>query len=166
VKKLKLVHYKITQCPEEFMRLPRTFVSSWYRRSRKVILVQFSLTSRQTFQIWHSSVRYVSIGYNKENIFFCKAVPGHKTGKCVLEFFPENTKGCDIDRKKCSAIFSLSAKAITRGKSGLILKLKPTFLLLYGRTIPYTDMLSLGRSRVIYKTCISTFKNSRHSQSF
>jgi hypothetical protein len=28
VKKLKLVHYKITQCPEEFMRLPRTFVSS------------------------------------------------------------------------------------------------------------------------------------------
>lgn len=53
-KNWKLFHFQTIQCPEELMRRLMTFVSSWYKTSRKVTLLQFSLMSQHMFWIWHS----------------------------------------------------------------------------------------------------------------
>ncbi|XP_067129854.1 zinc finger BED domain-containing protein 5-like [Centruroides vittatus] len=57
----------------------------------------------------------------KENMLFCKTVPGHATGQCLFDVFYEATrKYTNIDWTKCIAVCSDGAKAITGKNSGLM----------------------------------------------
>lgn len=69
-------------------------------------------------------VRYITDGFIKENMLFCKPLPGHTTGECLFDLFVDTTTSYNIDWKKCIAICSDGAKALTGHKSGLIVKLK------------------------------------------
>ncbi|KAK4879275.1 hypothetical protein RN001_007421 [Aquatica leii] len=60
-----------------------------------------------------------------EEILFCKALPTNTTGQCLYDIFLEATQGFHIDwAKKCIAICSDGAKAMTGSKSGFITRLK------------------------------------------
>lgn len=70
-------------------------------------------------------VRYECGTSVKENMLFCKTVPGHATGKCLFDIFYEATRNyTTIDWTKCIAVCSDGAKAITGKNSGLIKILK------------------------------------------
>lgn len=61
----------------------------------------------------------------KENMLFCKTVPGHATGQCLFDVFYEATRNyTNIDWTKCIAVCSDGAKAITGKNSGLMKILK------------------------------------------
>ncbi|XP_025418323.1 protein FAM200A-like [Sipha flava] len=69
-------------------------------------------------------VRYECDGTIKENMLFCKSIPGHTTGQGLFELFIETTKNENLDWNKCISVYSDGAKAITGKNSGLIVKLK------------------------------------------
>ncbi|XP_067122519.1 zinc finger BED domain-containing protein 5-like [Centruroides vittatus] len=57
----------------------------------------------------------------KENVLFCKTVPGHATRQCLFDVFYEATRNyTNIDWTKCIAVCSDDAKAITGKNSGLM----------------------------------------------
>ncbi|XP_067136334.1 zinc finger BED domain-containing protein 5-like [Centruroides vittatus] len=57
----------------------------------------------------------------KENMLFCKTVPGHTTGQCLFDVFYEAMRNyTNIDWTKCIAVCSDGAKAITGKNSGLM----------------------------------------------
>lgn len=59
-----------------------------------------------------------------EEILFCKALPANTSGQCLYDMFLESTCNYDIDWKKCIAICSDGAKAMSGKNSGLVAKLK------------------------------------------
>ncbi|XP_067127064.1 SCAN domain-containing protein 3-like [Centruroides vittatus] len=59
----------------------------------------------------------------KENMLFCKTVPGHATGQCLFDVFYEATRNyTNIDWTKCIAVCSDGAKVIT-GKNSELMKM-------------------------------------------
>ncbi|XP_050340512.1 SCAN domain-containing protein 3-like [Bactrocera neohumeralis] len=69
-------------------------------------------------------VRFEADDSITEVILFSKALPANTTGQCLYDMFLESTCDYDIDWKKCIAICSDGAKAMTGKNSGLIAKLK------------------------------------------
>ncbi|XP_050523088.1 protein FAM200A-like [Daktulosphaira vitifoliae] len=69
-------------------------------------------------------VRFEANDSIMEEILFCKALPANTSGQCLHDMFLESTCDYDIDWKKCIAICSDGAKAMTGKNSGLIAKLK------------------------------------------
>lgn len=69
-------------------------------------------------------VRYECDGTIKENMLFCKSIPGHATGQGLFELFIETTKNEHLDWNKCISVCSDGARAITGKNSGLMVKLK------------------------------------------
>ncbi|XP_018563674.1 SCAN domain-containing protein 3-like [Anoplophora glabripennis] len=70
-------------------------------------------------------VRFESNERFLEEILFCKALPTNTTGQCLYNMFLEATQNFHIDwSKKCIAICSDGAKAMTGSKSGFITRLK------------------------------------------
>ncbi|XP_025418956.1 zinc finger MYM-type protein 6-like, partial [Sipha flava] len=65
-------------------------------------------------------VRYECDGTIKENILFCKSIPGHATGQGLFELFIEITKNENLDWNKCISVCSDGARAIIGKNSGLI----------------------------------------------
>lgn len=59
-----------------------------------------------------------------EEVLFCKALPANTSGQCLYDMFIESTCDYDIDWKKCIAICSDGAQAMTGKNSGLVAKLK------------------------------------------
>lgn len=74
-------------------------------------------------------VRFESNERLMEEIQFCKALPTNTTGQCLYNMFLEATQDFEIDwAKKCIAICSDGAKAMTGSKNGFITKLKAQML--------------------------------------
>ncbi|KAK5648387.1 hypothetical protein RI129_003279 [Pyrocoelia pectoralis] len=70
-------------------------------------------------------VRFESNERLMEEILFCKALPTNTTGQCLYNMFLEATQDFNVDwAKKCIAICSDGAKAMTGSKSGFITTLK------------------------------------------
>ncbi|CAH2101121.1 unnamed protein product [Euphydryas editha] len=70
-------------------------------------------------------VRFESDEKLMEEILFCRALPTNTTGQCLHNMFLEATQNMNIDwEKKCIAICSDGAKAMTGANSGLIARLK------------------------------------------
>lgn len=70
-------------------------------------------------------VRFESNERLMEEILFCKPLSMNTTGQCLYDMFLEATHDLNVDwAKKCLAICSDGAKAMTGSKSGFITKLK------------------------------------------
>ena len=69
-------------------------------------------------------VRFEADEIIMEEILFCKALPANTSGQCLYDMILESTCDYDIDWKKCIAICSDGAKAMTGKNSGLVAKLK------------------------------------------
>lgn len=70
-------------------------------------------------------VRFNSDERLMEEILFCKALPTNTTGECLYNMFLEATQDFNVDwAKKCIAICTDGAKAMTGSKSGFITRLK------------------------------------------
>lgn len=94
-------------------------------KSSEFFSVQFDESTDVTnFAQFLCFVRYECDGSIKENILFCKSIPGRATGQGLFEVFIESTKNEKLDWKKCIAVCSDDAKAITGKNGGLIVKLK------------------------------------------
>ena len=65
-------------------------------------------------------VRFEADDSITEEILFCKALPANTAGQCLYDMFLESTCDYDIDWKKCIAICSDGAKAMTGKNSGLM----------------------------------------------
>uniref|UniRef100_A0A1Y1KZY7 HAT C-terminal dimerisation domain-containing protein n=2 Tax=Photinus pyralis TaxID=7054 RepID=A0A1Y1KZY7_PHOPY len=69
-------------------------------------------------------VRFEADDSIMEEILFCAALAANTTGQCLYDMFLESTCNYDIDWKKCIAVCSDGAKAMTGKNSGLVAKLK------------------------------------------